>query len=761
MFNIIAVNPATKTFTVTGDHTTVFTSGVVFQVQSSTSNDGIYTTVSSTLNATDTDIVVVEIIPTATADGTITTDVYTLERSDPTAPTIIVPVNEINTDLDINFVGKSKFDYGEPLQIGLLHLLENFASPVAPTDPISGQLWYRKDNDTLFVRNAANDSWNTISGDPTWILYDGVALTSPHTASAGEYYLVDTSSTALTLVLPATPSFGDTVVVAPALPTFNTNNLTVQGNGTNIGAQTSDVTFNENIAVRFVYVNATIGWAVVELGDQLAVTNTDGIAFFIELEDTGIGHKHVVFVTDDQAAQLISGQVPSLVLTSTVSNSHVHEVTLEYLATGQFVVTTISNNHVGQEHTARLFGWNNNETFIFLDSAVDVSPYAAQGGDQILVDTSTAAFSITLPASPSVNDKVTIAPSRNTFIANNVTVLRNGNNISGQSQDLLINDNKGYDLIFANATIGWVVLERGGSLFLQQLDDSGIGTFIDLIDNGIGHSHRIFLTDAELTSLVDGSVATLNKTSDTVAGHSHTVDVTYSNGRFIPTITNNHAGTSNHYAYVHGQDSRGTWTRFDGTTLASPYTAQRNEQILVNTTTSALTVVLPTNAQFGDSILLAPVSSLSANNLIIDNNGQNINSVNDTVTVNVTVTLEVIYYGSTIGWAVVQKGDTSVYAPVVTIDNWIDINSATTLTPGLSYFTDTSGSAFTVTLPIAPSNGNFVVIHDVADQFNTNNLTVNGNGQNIMGSATLVLNGNGDTAKLVYSSTQSEWRRVN
>jgi len=79
---ITAVDQGTKTFTVAGDQTSDFPSNSIVQVTGSTGNDGVYGIISSTFVTDHTDIVVVQPIPNATADGHIgiaVTDVVTVE----------------------------------------------------------------------------------------------------------------------------------------------------------------------------------------------------------------------------------------------------------------------------------------------------------------------------------------------------------------------------------------------------------------------------------------------------------------------------------------------------------------------------------------------------------------------------------------------------------------------------------------------------------------------------------------------------------
>lgn len=52
----------------------------------------------------------------------------------------------VSANTSLVLLGKGAFDYGEPIQKNLVHLLENFASPTRPSYPIQGQLWYKTSN---------------------------------------------------------------------------------------------------------------------------------------------------------------------------------------------------------------------------------------------------------------------------------------------------------------------------------------------------------------------------------------------------------------------------------------------------------------------------------------------------------------------------------------------------------------------------------------------------------------------------------------
>jgi len=93
--------------------------------------------------------------------------------------------------------------------------------------------------------------------------------TSGFTAVSGEGYFCNTTSGGFTLTLPASPSSGDIVAFKDYANTFDTGNLTIGRNGSNIGGQALDsVISTEGIAVTLVYADATKGWLVTESGLQ-------------------------------------------------------------------------------------------------------------------------------------------------------------------------------------------------------------------------------------------------------------------------------------------------------------------------------------------------------------------------------------------------------------------------------------------------------------------------------------------------------------
>jgi len=90
--------------------------------------------------------------------------------------------------------------------------------------------------------------------------------------------------------------------------------------------------------------------------------------------------------------------------------------------------------------------------------AVKTANYTAVAGQGIFANTTSAAFTITLPSSPSIGDEVSIVDYAGTFDSNNLTVARNSQKIQGAAADLTVaTERAGFTLAFTDGTQGWLL----------------------------------------------------------------------------------------------------------------------------------------------------------------------------------------------------------------------------------------------------------------------------------------------------------------
>ena len=83
--------------------------------------------------------------------------------------------------------------------------------------------------------------------------------------------------------------------------------------------------------------------------------------------------------------------------------------------------------------------------------------FTATSGDGFFVDTSSGAVTVTLPASPSAGNIVSLADYAGTAATNNINIARNGSNMEGNAADSKLDTNRdAVTLIYVDATQGWV-----------------------------------------------------------------------------------------------------------------------------------------------------------------------------------------------------------------------------------------------------------------------------------------------------------------
>lgn len=70
---------------------------------------------------------------------------------------------------------------------------------------------------------------------------------------------------------------------------------------------------------------------------------------------------------------------------------------------------------------------------------------------------------------------------------------------------------------------------------------------------------------------------------------------------------------------------------------------------------------------------------------------------------------------------------------------------------------DTTSAAVTITLPASPNDGEKHIIADVSGTANTHNITVSGNGHNIIGQSTYIMTGQYNALVVVYHAGKGIW----
>lgn len=157
---------------------------------------------------------------------------------------------------------------------------------IANTDRGSSQNIFKNvtvPGQTTITSTVNNDSLNIAPGDNVTLTTSGKTLTitsepgfidwsitsTSITATPSNGYFVNTSAGVVTITLPATATIGDMVGIVDYSGTFSVNNCIVARNGHNImGVASNFVCEVDNLGIKFVYVDATQGWRMVDTADE-------------------------------------------------------------------------------------------------------------------------------------------------------------------------------------------------------------------------------------------------------------------------------------------------------------------------------------------------------------------------------------------------------------------------------------------------------------------------------------------------------------
>ena len=114
------------------------------------------------------------------------------ETTNPAKVPITVADQTLNTQTSITFVGKNYAGYAPVMATNMLHMLENFAGPGQPNNPVQGQLWYDNINNLLKVFDGAGN-WNAAGS-----VKKGASAPLVASSTAGDIW-VDTTNSQLYL----------------------------------------------------------------------------------------------------------------------------------------------------------------------------------------------------------------------------------------------------------------------------------------------------------------------------------------------------------------------------------------------------------------------------------------------------------------------------------------------------------------------------------------------------------------------------------
>ena len=104
-------------------------------------------------------------------------------------------------------------------------------------------------------------------------------------------------------------------------------------------------------------------------------------------------------------------------------------------------------------------GFGRTGTVDWQTGSIKTATFTAANGEGYFANTTSGAFTMNLPSSPSAGNIVSVKDYAGTFDNNNLTVGRGGSNIEGQASDKVLSDeSQAVTFVYVDATKGWLVI---------------------------------------------------------------------------------------------------------------------------------------------------------------------------------------------------------------------------------------------------------------------------------------------------------------
>jgi len=111
------------------------------------------------------------------------------------------------------------------------------------------------------------------------------------------------------------------------------------------------------------------------------------------------------------------------------------------------------------------------------------SSSSATAGKGYFINTTSNTHTLNLPSSPNIGDTVTVKDYAGTFATNSVTVGRNGNNIEGNTEDIVLSTNFAVlELVYIDSTKGWIATSTGAEQGLAPEYISATGGTVSTVN---------------------------------------------------------------------------------------------------------------------------------------------------------------------------------------------------------------------------------------------------------------------------------------
>ena len=412
---------------------------------------------------------------------------YVLNKTDGSELTELLDNVLDQTTIDLTLIGKNSSNYGEVLNENFIKLLENFSNTSPPDFPITGQVWYDSAENRLKVYDgsqfrtsggpivSSSTPTSLVQGD-LWInnvtnqmyFYDGVDLllagplySDEQGLSGPEVVSIQDSSGNLKTIVKVwvaqtlmgiwskeefTP--GSTIEGFSGIIKKGFNSSTLSGAKFHATATKADALVDPVGALK-----TTASFVSTEtnssMAGSLSIQNTTPLIIGPN-QNNEIRVSSLSFqMVSNNAGQDFRIKVKDVSVFDALVVNPVGPYMGVFTATPTSALDVTGNLKVSGNITTT------NGKFLPKYTAITAN-HNASAGERLIID-NLAPITVTLPASPAVGDYVTfIDGSASGFVANNLTIARNGSEINNAASNLVVSTSGHAFTLVYTTNRGWV-----------------------------------------------------------------------------------------------------------------------------------------------------------------------------------------------------------------------------------------------------------------------------------------------------------------
>ena len=312
-------------------------------------------------------------------------------------------------------------------------ILEKVSTLPTVTAQDEGRIVYNTSDKNFYI--ASDTSWSTAStgisgsggttgsyGDPVTNVTDGSTL------NPNNIYFIDTYNSALSVNLLASPNLADTLTIVDVAGSFDTHNLTVNGNGNNIETNTTLVLKKKNSITTLVWSGSS--WKVDRGGNDSTVNELLINNLTLDAIDSPTD------ITADGGGITLKGSSDKTIKWDKVSNTWMFNPPIS---------STNLDSSTLNGHPLSYFINVDNYKWIVVTTNQTLTTLR-----KYIVDTSSNIITLTLPVSPNNGDCIQIADGGD-FSVHNLVINGNGHTIEGLNEDMTVSThNASFEMIFYN-----------------------------------------------------------------------------------------------------------------------------------------------------------------------------------------------------------------------------------------------------------------------------------------------------------------------